>query len=248
LSLAKAIINPIDQLRYDEKQGLPSVPYPRNVIACFSGEVIQEIKKRFKVRLVDRNWWGWIYEVRNGSSKVGLTKFGIGDSNAGISLELLIAKGVRNIIAVGTAGALQKGTKIGEVVLVSKAIRDEGVSNHYEPRRKFSYPSPTLTDVLERELKKAGTTYRKGTAWTIDAPFRETVNKAKRLQHEGVLAVEMEAAALFSIAKFRGADVASLIWISDNISRFKWDPQFYTKDYLKGRSAVVNAAIEAFSH
>jgi uridine phosphorylase len=244
----KAVINPGDQVRTTRGPTGRSKGYPKELILHFTGEVLKAARRNYDVKLVDKNWWGWLYQLKEGGSKIGLLQSGIGDSFAGLVLELLIAKGATNIIAIGTAGSLQHWLKIGDLVLTDRAIRDEGVSYHYAKPAKYSFPSARLNGRIEETLKKMKLEYSKGTAWTNDAPFRETVSDVKRYQKEGVLCVEMEAASLFSISKFRNIDLSSLHWISDDVSRLEWNPQFNSAAYNQGRDRVIEVAVRAFSN
>ena len=61
-----------------------------------------------------------------------------------------------------------------------------------------------MTAALGLALRESGLAFRPGVSWTIDAPYRETVAEARHYQAEGVLCVEMEAAALFAVAEVRG--------------------------------------------
>ncbi|HEX3960419.1 MAG TPA: hypothetical protein VHZ03_27910 [Trebonia sp.] len=90
----------------------------------------------------------------------------------------------------------------GEMVVCTGAIRDEGVSHHYAPAEKFAWPSGTLTRRLAQALAAGGTAPHSGLAWTIDAPYRETMAEARSYQAEGVVCVEMEAAALFTVGRY----------------------------------------------
>ena len=143
--------------------------------------------------------------------------FGIGAPAAVIVLEELIALGAREFISIGTAGCLQPRCAFGEAVVCTGAIRDEGASHHYAPAGKFAWPSEPLTTRLTKALTVGGTAPKTGLAWTIDAPYRETVAEARSYQAEGVVCVEMEAAALFSVGRYRGVDVAAAFVISDHL-------------------------------
>jgi uridine phosphorylase len=106
---------------------------------------------------------------------------------------------------MGTAGALRACLDTADVVVRDRAVRDEGVSHHYLPSARWAEPSTGLTDTLRRSLTDAGLGPSTGSAWTIDAPFRETVAEARHYAEEGVAVVEMEAAALFSVARSAGS-------------------------------------------
>jgi purine-nucleoside phosphorylase len=66
------------------------------------------------------------------------------------------------------------------------------------PPAKYAQASPKLTKRMADEFARRGVTYSSGCAWTIDTPYRETAEEARHYQEEGVVCVEMEAAALFS--------------------------------------------------
>ncbi len=67
-------------------------------------------------------------------------------------------------------------------------------------------------------LKKENIDYYRGKGWTIDAPYRETKKEIKKYQKEDVLAVDMEASAMFAIAKAFKVKAAAIFVISDNLT------------------------------
>jgi uridine phosphorylase len=73
---------------------------------------------------------------------------------------------------------------------------------------------------------EAGIAYTRGPTWTIDAPYRETVEEIRHYQAEGVLTVEMEAAALFAVGQCRAIEVAAAFVISGSLGELVWDPEF----------------------
>ncbi len=173
--------------------------------------------------------------------------FGIGAPAAVSALESLAAIGVREFIGIGTAGALQAGLDTGEVVVCDRAVRDEGVSHHYLPAALWAEPSSTLTPRLHHALERAGLEPRLGSAWTIDAPFRETVVEARHYADNGVAVVEMEAAALFTVGQTRGVDVASAFAISDSLADGEWVPQFGHPRLAERLTRMIPAAVSALA-
>ena len=110
----------------------------------------------------------------------------------------------KKVITVGIAGSLQyKNIKEGDIVLCTKAIRNEGTSYHYLKPSKYAYPDKNLLEKIESVLIKNNQTYHKGPSITIDAPYQFTIKEASRLRNEGVITSEMEASAIFAVAKFR---------------------------------------------
>jgi uridine phosphorylase len=150
--------------------------------------------------------------------RVGVVEgFGFGAPGAAIVMEELATLGVRRFITLGLAGALPRDVGFGDVVLCTGAIRDEGVSHHYVPTARYAYPSAGLTDELRQVLVSEGGAFSEGPSWTLDAVYRETVEEALVYRDEGVVTVEMEAAALFTVAHARGVDVAAIFTVSDHL-------------------------------
>ena len=86
-----------------------------------------------------------------------------------------------------------------------------------------------------------GVSARLGTAWTTDAVFRETREEVTHHQRDGVLAVEMECSALFTVGGFRGIEVAALLVVSDDLSSLTWHPGFKDPRFIRGRELACNA-------
>jgi uridine phosphorylase len=178
--------------------------------------------------------------------RVGLLgQFGIGAPAAAAALEELAAAGTPAFVSVGTAGSLQQDLTVGDLVLCRAAIRDEGVSHHYLPPAKLATAPAAMSAALAAAMGDAGIGFRTGTSWTIDTPYRETVAEARHYQGEGVLCVEMEAAALFAVAQVRGLQVASAFVISDSLADLVWNPQFHGKEVETGLVTLYHAAVSA---
>ena len=172
-------------------------------------------------------------------------RFGIGAPAAVNIVEMLTALGVRRFVSVGTAGALRAHLDTGAVVVCDRAVRDEGVSHHYLPPARWAEPSPALTERLRARLDESGCSPTTGGAWTIDAPSRETVAEALHYAEEGVAVVEMEAAALFAVARVRGVGIASAFAVSDSLADGEWTPQFGHPALAASLARMVPAAIAA---
>jgi purine-nucleoside phosphorylase len=93
---------------------------------------------------------------------------------------------------------------------------------------------------LRAALKGEGMPFKQGPVWTTDAPYRETADKVKRYQTDGVLGVDMETSALFTVAAFRGIQAASLLVVSDDLSRLKWRHGFREKNFLESREKAIH--------
>jgi len=166
--------------------------------------------------------------------------FGIGSPFAATLLEELIAMGGKEFINMGTAGGLVNNG----IFLCNKALRDEGTSHHYIADGIYSYPNKELTNKLKKSLIKSGLKFNIGPTWTIDAPYRKTKKEVIYYKKEGILTVEMEASALFAVAKLRGVKIASVFVVSDVLGNEKWDSQFHKLDLTKNLNKVLDVAID----
>ena len=219
----RSLIEPERYLVYQRARGkMPTRPPPEGVILCYTQRLLAHVRTNHQVEPCDGFLPRLFYLTESGLTESGprvgvMGGFGIGAPAAAIILEGLIAFGVRRFISIGTAGTLQPDIAIGDLVVCERAIRDEGTSHHYLPPDKYALPSAPLTAALAAALGRAGRPHRLGTSWTTDAPYRETRAEAAWYQAEGVAAVDMEAAALFSVAAYRGAEMAAVFAIFDSL-------------------------------
>ena len=84
-----------------------------------------------------------------------------------------------------------------------------------------------------------------GKVWTTDAIYRETRQKVERRRAEGCLVVEMEAAAFFAVARFRGIRFAQLLYGGDDLSGAQWDSRHWTVS--PSRARTFDLAVELAS-
>jgi len=190
----------------------------------------------------------WLPEESD-ASQVGVVEgFGYGAPAAAIVLEELATLGVRRFINVGLAGALPNEIDFGDLVLCTGAIRDEGVSHHYVPATRYANPAAGLTDELRQAMLSKSVPFTEGTTWTVDAIYRETVEEALAYREEGVVTVEMEAAALFTIAEVRGVEIASLFTVSDHLlAESEWRPAPNKQLLTDGLARILDVSLEVLS-
>lgn len=235
--LEEALVNPEDFGAY-KKWGKDA--FPKKMIISYQRDSLLYFKRKYRGKYEKIKLYNSHEILRMGD--IGFIRMnGIGSPHAATFLEEMIAGGAKEIISMGTAGGLyQEG-----IFLCDRAIRDEGTSHHYLPDGVYSYPDKALTEKLGKALEKAGIKYKRGTTWTIDAPYRETKAEVKHYKNEGVKTVEMEAAALFAVAKIRKVKIAAIFAVSDVLGE-KWDPQFHTINLKRTLNKMVDAAINCF--
>ena len=241
---SKPIVTPQEHVAYFRQQGfIPDFPIPESVIFCYEGNLLDRITRIESVEQV-HGVGGGFYLLTETDNRVAISgNNGIGAPGVSMLLEIYIELGIKRFINVGIAGGLQKTSHIGDVVVCTNAIRDEGVSYHYlEDPSAPALPSKNLTDALRQTLEQDGIRYTQGPTWTIDAFFRETVGEIQHYQQEGVVTVEMEAAALFAISTVRGVDMASGFVISDLIGDLVWQPQILAQETHESLFRLYQAA------
>jgi purine-nucleoside phosphorylase len=172
----------------------------------------------------------------------------VGSPYAVMLLETLIAWGVEKIIFFGWCGAISQDVKIGDIIIPTGAIIDEGTSKHYHKEKdNLSRPSSYILKNTKETLTKAGLAFHEGNVWSTDAIYRETCEKVKFYQEKNILAVEMELSALFTVGKFRNVQMGGILVVSDELSTLTWKPGFREQRFKENRMAV-NIAIKALCH
>jgi uridine phosphorylase len=163
----------------------------------------------------------------------------IGAPYAAIVLETLIAWGVRKILFLGWCGSISAKAKIGDIIVPTSAIIDEGTSGHYkEDDNRTSFPSELMVAKLRAALDQKCLKYHHGPVWSTDAIYRETRDKVENYQRQDVIGVEMEISALFTVARFRKVDMGAMVVVSDELASFKWRPGFKMNEFKDGREAA----------
>ena len=230
--LEEALFNPGDYISYKK---YPK-DFPKKYILIYQKKMLDDFIRKYKPQKIKLYSLLTIYKYKD----IGLIRMtGIGSPNAVGVFEELIALGGKTFLNLGSAG----GLKSEGIFLCTKALRDEGTSYHYLPHGHFTYPSEELTDKLGNTISKNNLTYSKGITWTIDAPYRETKAEIEHFRKKGISTVEMEASALFAVAKYRKVKIASCFVVSDLLVK-KWEPKFHRIELRKTLNSVLNTAID----
>ena len=227
-----------------------AVPAPDAVVLTYQPFLLDELRARgVQPATGYPGPWRSLWFTGRGTRTIAVVGgFGIGAPAAATVLEDLIALGAREFISIGAAGCLQPRYGFGDAVVCTGAIRDEGVSHHYVPAEKFAWPSEPLTRRLAQALTAGGMAPHSGLAWTIDAPYRETMAEARSYQAEGVVCVEMEAAALFTVGRYRGVDVAATFAVGDHLlAEDRWTHAFGTPTLRQASIRLLDAALHTLN-
>ena len=244
----KAVIEPARVIEERKKIGLhPSCPVPAGAIMCYDTAVWQWVSSGPGYIECD-GWLKGAYLVPYKDSRILVLKVpGFGAPTAVMTLEELIAFGIKRFVNLGTAGGLQQSMSIGDIVVCDRAIRDEGTSAHYLPVEEYAFPCPELTENLYAAFERKDIQYRKGSSWTTDAPYRETAEELRQYCADGVATVEMEASALFAVGAYRGVSVSAVFVISDILSEKDWNQGYQSEEKLEGLKKIFEVALETIA-
>ncbi len=213
------------------------IDMPERCVFCFFHDVMAGLPENEGTRHVKdlKSELGAhpVYEISVEGRRVAVLHPGVGAPLAAALMEEVIALGCHKFIACGSAGVLDSGIALGHVIVPASAVRDEGTSYHYLPPGREVAASPEGVAAIRHALDEHGVDYIVSKSWTTDAFYRETPAKVRLRRSEGCVAVEMEAAALFAVAQFRGVTFAQMLYGGDDVGGTEWD----SRDW-HGRGAV----------
>jgi len=203
-------------------------------------DVLPFDKNKFERLFISRR-----YDILHRPQGFSVTGPFVGAPYAVMLLETLIARGARRILFLGWCGAVSERVKIGDIILPTSAVSDEGTSQHYGAdtcgRMPASFP---LVSGIRQILAKNKIDFYQGAVWSTDAVFRETRARVAAYQQSGILAVDMETSALCTVAKFRGVDLGGILVVSDELSSLTWRPGFKHKQFADGRKTACRVIRE----
>ncbi len=238
----QAILNP------RLKGALQPEDLPDRCVLTFFREVLERLEVDGRLRALYNFGWeigpNHIYELDWNGKRLLVVHPGVGAPLAAGYLEELISVGVSRFVACGGCGVLDPEIALGHPVVLTAAVRDEGTSYHYLPPRREVASSPAVTTALARVLERRGVPFRYGKAWTTDAPYRETPARRALRMAEGCSVVEMEAAAFFAVAQFRGVEFGQVVYGGDLVVPEGWDARSW-QNRRSDRELLFEVAIEA---
>lgn len=154
--------------------------------------------------------------VHSKSHDVSIVNFSIGSPTAALIIELLAMVDPKAVLLLGMCGALHRSLKVGDFILPTAAIRDEGASKHFMPAQVPALPTFKIQKFVSQILVENGHDYRTGVVHTTDYRFWEFDDTFKtQLYEERALAIEMECATLFITGFVSKVPIGALLLVSD---------------------------------
>ena len=147
----------------------------------------------------------------------------VGAPFAVLVAEELFASGCELLISITSAGQILSLGQPPYVILIERALRDEGTSYHYLPPSPYSVLAPALREMVTTTWDHTQVPFTGGSSWTTDAPFRETEGAIAACRALGILAVEMEAAALYAMASARQKNIICFALVTNQMGQSEGD-------------------------
>ena len=212
------------------------------IAAWFDGAVHVQTNREYNT------WTGTLL-----GEKVSAVSTGIGGPSAAIAMEELANLGADTFLRVGTCGGIKLEVRSGDLVVATGAVRMEGTSREYAPIEFPAVPDFQVLQALARACEGMGRPWHAGVVQCKDSfygqhsPGRMPVSyereeKGEAWKRLGVLASEMESAALFTVAAARGVRCGSVFHVIWNQEREKAG---LDQQESHDTSAAVQAAVEA---
>jgi uridine phosphorylase len=235
-----SVFTPENLLREARRQkGLGVGAIPEVCILDPDGDILQNLTETDQARR-NPHWACYhtsLYEFSYHNRVYRVVGNAVGASFAVLVAEELFASGCRLLLSVTSAGQILDVAPPPYFVLIDKALRDEGTSYHYLPPSTYSDADPGILACLKPLLSWQSQKVIAGATWTTDAPFRETESAIQSAQGQGILGVEMEAAALYAFARARGKPVICFAQITNRMGSVE-------NDFEKGEAQGSLAALE----
>jgi uridine phosphorylase len=237
---APSVFVPAALIREARRQkDLPPVDVPEVCILDPDGDIVRRLKSEGRAERFDA-WPCYhtdLYTFALGGRTVGILGCVVGAPFAVLVAEELFACGCRVLISLTSAGQIVALENPPYFVVIHRALRDEGASYHYAAPAEFAEADAKLVAAALHALKQAKLPAVVGASWTTDAPFRETAAAVEAARAKNILAVEMEAAALYTFARQRGMAVLCLAHVTNTMGQTD-------RDFEKGEAGGTAEALK----
>jgi uridine phosphorylase len=228
---------------------LASADVPEVCVIDPDGDIVDHVRQRFGATRC-RHWACYhtrMWEWTAGGMRCGIIGRVVGGSFSVLVAEQLFASGCRLLLNIASAGQISDAGPPPYYILVERAMRDEGTSYHYLPPSTYAAADPGLIAFARDVLARTGHAPHVGATWTTDAPFRETAATIALRRAAGILAVEMEAAALYAFAAACRRPVICLAHVSNQLGCIEGDFEKGEGNGAATSLALVTALAQAWS-
>jgi len=241
-----SVFAPTALLREARRQkGLDTLEVPSVCILDPDGDLVRQLRQN-RLAKPFSGWPCYHTELETfdlSGQQVGIVGRVVGASFAVLVAEELFASGCELLVSLTSAGQIVPAGQPPYFVVINRSLRDEGTSYHYAPPSEFAEADATLVQKAAMALAQSGLHGVVGASWTTDAPFRETAQAIEAARTKGILAVEMEAAALYAFARAAGVQVLCLAHVTDTMGQagddFEKGEADGTRDALAALAVII---------
>src|SRR5690606_8490190 len=150
------------------------------------------------------------------SLDVSIINFSVGSPVAALIIEVLATAEPKATLFLGTCGGLHRSLEVGDFILPTAAIRDEGASRHFMPPQVPALPTFKVQKFVSQIIIERGLDYRTGVVHATDTRFWEFNEDFKQILYdERALGIDMETATLFSVGFASKVPIGALLLVSD---------------------------------
>ena len=149
------------------------------------------------------------------------------------------------MISITSSGIINPTGQDVEYILIESAIRDEGTSYHYLAPHEVADANQQIISILSKDFLKETTNVNIGQSWTTDAPYRETTSAIQNMKLKNVSVVEMEAAALYALAKAKNKKIVCYAHITNSMAQTETD---FEKGLENGSITSLKIAYKTVQH
>jgi uridine phosphorylase len=189
------------------------------------------------------------YEMHTGTldgKKVTVGNGGRYAPDTAITTEILCGAGAQALIRIGSCGSLQEHVKIGDLIIVTGALRGEGTSPYYVAKNFSTVAHPEMVDALKRAAESLQVRFHVGWIFTTDALFQETPELIAQLTQQNISSIDMVTSIFLTIAQVRKKKAAAILAVSDECLHGKFgfrDPLFFAAE-----EKIIAVAREALKY
>ena len=244
--VAPSVFQPTALLREARRQkGLMAVDVPPVCILDPDGDIVRRLRRSGQAHTFAA--WPCYHTALDtfalAGQNVGIIGCAVGAPFAVLVAEELFASGCRLLVSLTSAGQIIPAAQPPYFVVIERALRDEGTSYHYAAPADYADADPRLVLMAAEALRAKDLPVIVGASWTTDAPFRETAQAIESARARGVLAVEMEAAALYAFACAAGVQVLCLAHVTNTMGRAEQDFEKGEADGVADALLVLEAIV-----
>lgn len=163
-----------------------------------------------------------------------------------MTTEILCAAGAEVLVRIGSCGSLQDHVKIGDLVIVTGAIRGEGTTGYYVPKNFSTLAHPDIVSGLQQAAESLQVRYHLGRIFTTDALFQETPELIQELREQNVSSIDMVTSTFLTIAQLREKKAGAMLAVSDECLYGKFG--FRNPAFLAAEEKMVEVAQRALRY